>query len=334
MTHLRAAVASLGLLLLQGQDAPFRAYQNYDFVPGQNVLFEDDFRADTDGEFPSHWDLVSGQAVVNKIDGAPALLLTEGNYAVVKPAMKTEQYLTDPFTVEFDYKVKGDGYNPMIKLMDADGGDHLISIAQRIEVAFETALSGSDAIKDDDYHDRWHHAALAYRAGQLKGYINSTRSLVVPKSGFVPVSIQFAGIGQPEAPVMIKNVRIAAGGDMNMVAHLTTDGKYVARGIKFDFNSATLKAESMGEINGIVAAMKQNAALKFEIGGHTDSDGDAAYNLALSQQRADAVKAVMVGLGIDAARLTTKGYGKTKPMADNATPEGKANNRRVEFVKI
>ena len=80
--------------------------------------------------------------------------------------------------------------------------------------------------------------------------------------------------------------------------------------------------------------LKSNPELKFEIGGHTDSDGDAARNLTLSQARADAVKQLLAAQGIEASRLTTKGYGATKPMDSNATPEGKANNRRVEFTKI
>jgi outer membrane protein OmpA-like peptidoglycan-associated protein len=95
-----------------------------------------------------------------------------------------------------------------------------------------------------------------------------------------------------------------------------------------------MKPESMGEINRITSLMKDHPELKFEIGGHTDSDGDDAYNLKLSQQRADAVKTQLVAQGIDATRFTTKGYGSTKPMADNATPEGKANDRRVEFTSL
>jgi outer membrane protein OmpA-like peptidoglycan-associated protein len=150
---------------------------------------------------------------------------------------------------------------------------------------------------------------------------------------FVPVTLQMAGIGATDLPVIFTNVRLASGGDMNPVSKIATGGTYVARGIKFDFDSAKLKPESMGEINALVAAMKQSPALKFEIGGHTDSDGDAAHNLKLSQDRADAVKRVMTGLDVDPARLTTKGYGATKPIADNATPAGKANNRRVEFQK-
>ena len=79
--------------------------------------------------------------------------------------------------------------------------------------------------------------------------------------------------------------------------------------------------------------MKDNAAVKFEIGGHSDSDGDDASNLKLSQSRADAVRDKLILMGIDATRLTAKGYGESKPLVPNSSPENKANNRRVEFVK-
>ena len=89
----------------------------------------------------------------------------------------------------------------------------------------------------------------------------------------------------------------------------------------------------MGVLNELAKLMKDTAAMKFEIQGHTDSDGDDAYNMKLSEARADAVKAMLVDLGIDASKLSAKGYGESKPLSDNSTAEGKANNRRVEFVK-
>jgi outer membrane protein OmpA-like peptidoglycan-associated protein len=131
----------------------------------------------------------------------------------------------------------------------------------------------------------------------------------------------------------IKNIRIAAGG-IDIYKQTTTPAKIIMHGILFDVDKATLKPESMGSINQIFNLMKKDPSLKFEIDGHTDNSGTAAHNLDLSQQRADAVKSQLVSMGIDASRLTTKGFGDTKPIDGNDSPEGKANNRRVEFVKM
>ena len=119
-----------------------------------------------------------------------------------------------------------------------------------------------------------------------------------------------------------------------MLQKLTTDGRIIIHGIRFDFNKATIKPESMGVINELVKMMKENLNTKFEIQGHTDSHGNDDYNMKLSQQRADSVKSILVELGIEESRLSSKGYGESKPISDNNTQEGKANNRRVEFVKI
>jgi outer membrane protein OmpA-like peptidoglycan-associated protein len=90
----------------------------------------------------------------------------------------------------------------------------------------------------------------------------------------------------------------------------------------------------MGVINTIYQLMKEHPELRFSIEGHTDSDGDDSFNQKLSEQRAETVLNALLQMGIDGSRLTSKGWGESKPLSDNSTPEGKANNRRVEFVKL
>jgi len=106
---------------------------------------------------------------------------------------------------------------------------------------------------------------------------------------------------------------------------------WVLFGVNFDVNKSTIKPESYPILEHAVSVLKDNSDIKVEIQGHTDGDASAAYNMKLSQKRAEAVKAYLVEHGIDASRLSTVGYGKTKPIADNNTAEGKAKNRRIEF---
>ena len=323
-----------------GSTASIKTYQNYDFVPGDKVLFEDNFIDDQDGEFPAHWELTAGQATLNKTKtGEDALFITEGNYARVKPRMKTETYLTDPFTIEYDtYFVPGT-YGPIVMLgFTEDGSDKESAVhISRDEAEFSGAVNFSKSYaedaKGDNFDNKWHHIAIAYKNKQLKVYVDQNRILVVPDTKEVYDKMLIAGIGSDESPIIIKNLRIAAGGQMNMIGKKFTESKIVTHGINFDVDKATIKPESMGTLNMIVQVMKDNPDIKFEVDGHTDNTGTAAHNLTLSQQRADAVKDQLVKMGIDASRLTSKGFGDTKPISDNTTLDGRANNRRVEFVK-
>src|SRR5690606_32996503 len=113
------------------------------------------------------------------------------------------------------------------------------------------------------------------------------------------------------------------------------EGRLVTQGILFDVNSATIKPESAGTLKGIADVLKENPGVHVKIIGHTDSDGDEAANLILSQKRSASVKnALSQAYGIDTSRMETEGKGESDPIADNDTSEGKTNNRRVEFVKI
>lgn len=319
-----------------------KVYANYDFVPGDKILFEDNFTDDQDGEFPAHWELEKGQALLNKLNNELAFFLTEGNYVRVLPRMKTQNYLTDPFTVEFDYYHRPGAYGilSMFKFHKSDcdcESDTYVGVTED-EVNFQGEVSFSksypaELADHDKFDNKWHHVAIAYKNHQLKVYVDQYRILVVPDTKAEFHSVGFGGIGSEEAPIIFKNVRVASGGGMNMIGKKFTDAKIVTHGINFDVNKATIKPESMGTLNMIVQVMKDNPEINFEVGGHTDGDGADDYNLKLSQQRADAVRDQLIKMGIDASRLTAKGYGETKPISDNNTIEGKANNRRVEFVK-
>ena len=116
---------------------------------------------------------------------------------------------------------------------------------------------------------------------------------------------------------------------------LASSGRYIVRGILFDTDSDRIKPESAPAIKKIATTLQADPALKLLIEGHTDATGDAAHNLDLSKRRAEAVKAVLVGqFQVDAARLSAAGMGATKPVEPNDTPQGKAQNRRVELVKL
>lgn len=103
--------------------------------------------------------------------------------------------------------------------------------------------------------------------------------------------------------------------------------------IYFDTGSATITRDSLETLTSAANAIKQApAGTKIEVGGHTDNTGDAAANVTLSQQRADAVVAKLAELGVAAGTLSAKGYGQEKPRASNDTDEGRAQNRRIEFA--
>jgi len=336
-----------------GAKPTYKAYQNYDFIAGDTILFQDHFGDDEDGEFPSHWKLGQGQGVINTVEGVRAFSLTEGNYAEVYPRMKTVDYLEKEFTLEFDYHPLNTGYisNTLIvifKYVRADGQKLNAYIHFRHDGGIEAGnlpqskqfSAKHPADNKESFPGKWRHAALSYKNGQLKCYVDQYRVLTIPDLGIEPLEFGIGGrayTGQKnmkDALVIFSNVRAAKGSKAKTIGKKFTDSKIVTHGITFDVGKAVIKPESMGTLNMIVKILNDNPELQFEIGGHASKTGATAANQKLSEQRAEAVRTQLISMAIDAGRLTAKGYGETQPIADNATPEGRANNQRVEFTKL
>lgn len=315
---------------------PTLTWAKYDFVPGDKVIFEDNQENEENGEFPSRWDLVTGTTEIANFGGDNVIMFRGGAPTII-PYLKNsdKDYLPDVFTVEFDLFVNSGSFD--IYLYDRKNQKHSSNSQYNIELWGSSMRCASAESKIPDkgsIYGRWAHIAIAYTNGKLKGYIDDTRLINIPHLEINPTGISLhAYHAKDENRYYLKNFRIAEGG-VKYYDRVLQDGKIIANGIRFDVNKATLKPESMGVINGIYDLLKNNPDLKFSIEGHTDSDGDNDFNQKLSEERAKAVREKLIAMGIDKDRLTSKGFGESKPIDSNDTAEGKANNRRVEFVKI
>lgn len=153
----------------------------------------------------------------------------------------------------------------------------------------------------------------------------SDYALYVNKKGYLFKSLNFNyAAGQDYEPIILDI-------DLEKAAEGTTA---VLENIFFDLDKYDLKEKSITELNKILRFLKENPALRVEISGHTDDTGSDIYNRELSQRRAQAVHHYLVANGIESHRLTPRGYGSTKPIADNLTEEGRQKNRRIEFKII
>jgi OmpA-OmpF porin, OOP family len=320
------------------EDKPLLKWAKYDFVPGDKVIFEDNLEDEENGEFPSRWDLVTGNVEVAEFGGENVIMFRDGAPAIV-PYFKEarEDYLPDVFTVEFDLYCDPLDFNLYLydrknqKSGSPSGYTDLEIDARRMDFA-SSSSEYPGAV--DLSSKRWMHVAVAYTNGKLKAYMDDTRLINIPRIDFDPKGITlYTYHAKNDRPFYVKNVRIAEGG-VKYYDRVMQDGKIVANGIRFDTGKATLKPESMGVINEIYQLMKSNPDLKFSVEGHTDNVGDDASNMTLSASRAETVMNTLVEMGIEKDRLSSKGWGESMPMDDNNVPEGRANNRRVEFIKI
>lgn len=330
-------------------------YAKSDFVPGDEIFFEDTFENEQMGEFPAQWDLMSGYAEVGSVDGRKVIAFTDDGFAEIQPLMNDQQhFLPDVFTLEFDmYLQTGDGLGGD-ELEIAFGNPDLPNWNGRVEyvvVSFRDDgysrygwtvqkpnggddITGEKLLSLDEsgtpLKDGWNHFAFSFNKRAFKGYVNGVRVMSVPTAK-VPSHFWFNHGGQYKY-ACISNVRLAKGA-VPLYDRLSSDGKIITYAITFETGKADLKPESMVEINRIAKLMQENPGIEFEVQGHCDATGSDKVNDPLSQKRAEAIVAALVEQGIAESRLTPVGKGSHVPIATNSTDEGRAKNRRVEFVK-
>ncbi|NJK94261.1 MAG: OmpA family protein [Bacteroidales bacterium] len=334
------------------QEKPVVTWNKYDFVPGTEIIFEDNQDGEQNGEFPSKWDLTGGTIENANVDGTNVIMFrkcningTDGIVPLIKNA--AEDYLPDEFTIEFDAYFEKYSHTYRIYLLDTKNQRNLIpenSVSNRHYLRFNQHSADGKNISTSYYpgFDQsnlkslpgWRHIALSFNKRALKIYIDDARVINVPNIGYNPSGLTL-GFHNTTGTIngYVKNIRIAKGA-VPLYDKLLTDGRFVTTGIKFDVNKAVIKPESMGTINYVVKILTDHPELKFSVEGHTDSDGDDASNLKLSEARAKAIMDKLTEMGISSDRLRSKGWGETKPLTGNDTSEGKAQNRKVEFVKI
>lgn len=348
-----------------GEDSPTTATSS-DFKRGSVILFQDDVTAETVGEFPSKWDLFQGTVETKTLGGVKAINLTDN--AQVQPLIKEKgAYLPEEFTIEYDFyywptdNVPGNdgiGLNDMKMILavtkdrseypgeGADGGDYTAFVLNHAVCTFSEHSYYFNGNKNGSFNyafkKGWNHVALSFNKRALKVYFNDKRVVNLPRVN-QPTWMCFQVPYEYKNMTFIRNVVIAKGAvelydrnEQSMTAiekAIAETGKFVTNNILFETGKATLKSESMTEIERVAAYMKKNPRARFEVQGHTDNQGSDKINDPLSQQRAEAVVKALASLGVDDFNLKAVGKGSHEPVADNKTEAGRAKNRRVEFIK-
>ncbi|MEO6683852.1 MAG: OmpA family protein [Ginsengibacter sp.] len=334
-----------------------KTYSKFDFVPGEKTIFYEDFAPDAVGDFPARWNTnVSGEVrTVNNYPGKWFQLRSGGGFI---PDGISD--LPENFTIEFDIIMNHNN-------VQNAGGIYLDIYGGKAQNSLDDLYPGENGVKFyignrgfimgnkvGDEHDKvssnienehfFNNQGKVQRISiwrqkqRIRLYLNEVKIYdaprIFPENTSLSLIRFFTWDCMDEDEIfLVSNIRVAVGAP-DMRSKLIAEGKLVTQGILFDVNSDKIKPESAGTLKGIADILKENATVKVKIIGHTDSDGDDAANLTLSKKRSASVKNVLTKeYGIDASRMETDGLGESKPIADNNTSEGKATNRRVEFVK-
>jgi outer membrane protein OmpA-like peptidoglycan-associated protein len=314
------------------------AWANYDFVPGEQVLFFDDFTDDEAGDFPRRLEWLRGN--MELVEWQDRVLLRStgdgSQFAVLLPEGVPER-----FTLEFDISDAGMSNGTIVIL--GEGQDNLRDRWKAPRFAFGHWRGSGiwrdreplSTLDDDRIRTEIVTARVMADGEHVKVFINEKRISNVPRIE-IPRGdrITFEMWGTDEKPVYLGNIRVAAGG-RDLYDDLIESGRVATQGIFFDVDSDRIQPESTPTLEEIGTMLEEHPDLGIAIEGHTDSTGNDDHNLDLSIRRAVAVREYLIGAyGIAANRLEADGFGETRPVGDNETPEGRQQNRRVELVVL
>lgn len=307
------------------------AWANYDFKPGNRILYASDFSGDEVGDFPRSMEFKSGALETVEWQDARWLRATQDS----KFYLLLPETLPSQFTLEFDYSIPSDG--EVWIYFTPEEGNRLLSFGGQGTAAVHNSAAGVDgrgalAKLDPNVVRR---ARVMGDGKYLKVYLDDTRILNVPNADLGHSNkILFYADATAEKPTLFGNFRVAAGGK-KLYDALSEKGRVATQGIYFDTGSERIRPESTPTLKEIGAMLQEHPDLKLAIEGHTDNLGSAPGNQALSEKRAAAVRQYLIETyQVDGARLTAKGLGAGKPAAGNETAEGRQQNRRVELVRM
>ena len=343
-----------------------KTYSKFDFVAGEKVIAFDNFATTNVGDFPLGWNTNSTAEIVT-LENRPEKWLFMSKDGFFMPEYVKD--MPENFTLEFDVFTRYNSnnllnYSMYISAVDnakkdvsnkyvengiyfdwrpCTGAAGYIIYEKSEEMSRNDGLNIKQFTSEDCSTPLFAKVSIWRQKTRLRMYINETKVLDLPQAfdaklkynafKFGTFYMNYATADNPDE-FMVANVRYAVGAP-DTRNKLITEGKFVTRGILFDVNSDKIKPESYGVLKEIGTVLKENPTVKVKIVGHTDSDGDDAKNLDLSKRRAAAVKnALNTEFGIAADQMETDGKGETQPSDPNTTPQGKANNRRVEFIKL
>jgi outer membrane protein OmpA-like peptidoglycan-associated protein len=314
------------------------ANANYDFEPGERTIFATDFSSVNTGDFPRSLAFKSGTMEIVEWKGGRALHAKSGGAFEVE----LSEPLPETFTLTFDVQTTGYYCKLSVNPVDADGeiaaNNHLL-VSKNVGTGV-AKTDGADAPTSRSEGGELGEAMTPIRVtvdgAYVKVYTGKKRVANIPNAELGrtrTLRFNFYGCRGGDT-TYLGDIRVGGGGN-DLYGTLESEGRVAVQDLTFDTGEATLKPTSDETLKQIATLMQEHPGLTLLVEGHTDDAGSYEANMTLSKERAAAVKEALVQThGIDAARLKTKGQGSTQPAASNDTEQGRAENRRVELVKL